>query len=187
MSKKRWRSLRTARVSPDDVRIRQTAPRTPGSGLSTRSPPGLLRPRSGQTAGVVLDVPARTLTRRTGPVMSATGPDRMFRFPPPWRRLENGCRPGGWLCTVEPDRPPAEPRWPPPPFATCRTLRQIPKGLPPAWSNTFEGPSGSGSGRSMAWGRNVGMKTALIFVRCCGAHPLHPCGGECEFQHLSVS
>ena len=45
-------------------------------------PPGLLRPRPGLTAGVGFEDPARTLTRRIGRVMSATGPDRMFRFPP---------------------------------------------------------------------------------------------------------
>jgi len=97
--------------------------------------------------------------------MSATGPDRIFRFLPPWRRRENGCRPGGWLCTANSGRPPAEPRWPPPPCATCRTLRQIPKGLPPAWSNTFEGPSGSGSGESMAWARKAGMKTGVVLAK----------------------
>ena len=77
MRKKSWRSARTARVSPDDVRIRQAVPCTPGM----LPPPGLLRPRSGQTAGVVLEFPAQTLTRRTGPVMSATAPDRILTFP----------------------------------------------------------------------------------------------------------
>jgi len=143
---------------------------------------------SGQTAGVVLDVPARTLTRRTGPVMSATGPDRMFRFRRRWRRLENGCRPGGWLCTVEPDRPPAEPRWPPPPFADLPHVTADPeKAFLPPGPTRSRVPSGQRERTKYGMGAECGMKTALIFVRCCGAHPLHPCGGECEFQHLSVS
>ena len=52
-----WRSSRAARSSPDGVRIRQAAPCTPGN----VSPSGLLRPRSGQTAGDGFRGPARTL------------------------------------------------------------------------------------------------------------------------------
>ena len=65
-------------------------------------------------------------------------------------------RPGGWLCTApseeflpENGRPPAET-----PMATASphvlphvTSRQ--RGLPPAWSDTFAGPSGSGSAMMM--------------------------------------
>ena len=60
-----WRNARAARISPDDVRIRQAAPRSPGS----LSPPGLLRPRPGQAAGLLL-------------AGSGTDADRLLRMRP---------------------------------------------------------------------------------------------------------
>ena len=118
-----------ARTSPDDVRIRQAAPRIPG----TSAPPGLLRPRSGQTAGDGFRGPPRTLMHLVRHTMSATGP---FRILPSFRMA--WARPGGWLCTaLKKHRPPAEPRWHPPPQGLRRTLRQTPRGIPPAWTDTF--------------------------------------------------
>ncbi len=87
-----------------------------------------------------------------------------------------GCRPaltrtrnedfsGGWLGRSSRQSPLAgavqgrscrqrNPPVQPPPPSLRRTLRPAPGGLPPARSATFAGPSGSGSGRSMASGED---------------------------------
>ena len=124
-------------------------------------PPGLLRPRSGLTAGVGFEDPARTLARQTDPPcppQARTGCSVSRRR---GGACENGCRPGGWLCTrLKETRPPAEPRWPPPPAPTCRTFRQTPTGLPPAWSDTFAIHPAAGARKVWhgdgRWGRKGG-------------------------------
>jgi hypothetical protein len=72
MSKKRWRSLRTARVSPDDVRIRQTAPRTPREFIPARIAPAAIRTDRGsgsRRSGTDPDAQhsARHVRHRPGP------------------------------------------------------------------------------------------------------------------------
>jgi len=154
--------------------------------------PGLPRPRSGQTTGDAHDAVSGTdpdalcdaclcarQTTSAGRIrhtMSATGPVRCFAPRPPCGRLGARFRPGGWLCTPLPreDRPPAEPRWPPPPLTRCPTLGHRLRGIPSHLARTVRDPSGSGRTGSMAWGwrvwkrlgvgRGEGQRTREIYV-----------------------
>ena len=164
-----WRGSRTARVSPDDVRIRQAAPCTPGSGLSTRFPPGLLRPQPGQAAGVGLGIPARTLTH-TWRVMSATGPDRPCVPHLAFRLVRTKTRPGGWLCTRLERGPPASGT--PMASASFRALPHVTANPERPSSRLVENvrdPSGTGSPMMMAWGLAGGDETSGFFGQALGS------------------
>ncbi len=87
----------------------------------------------------------------------------------------------------ETGKPPAEQRRC---FASSRSpphVTAVPEGFPPAWSETFSGPSGSGSGSSMAWGEGVWTKWGDFGPDQRGTRPLRPRGGESEFQRLGFS
>ncbi len=131
-----------ARARPEFRRMMSASDRrclaAHGAGLSTR-------PSSGLSARIA---PAAIRTDRgCGFRNSGTDPDAHHASCPPqartglavrtqpfgWREINPGPV-AGFARVSKETRPPAEPRWPPPPCATCRTLRQIPKGLPPAWS-----------------------------------------------------
>ena len=132
--------------------------------------PGLPRPRSGQTTGDAHDADSgtdpdlsdasRSAPKTTGAmehiqqIMSATGPVRCFAPRPPCGRQGTRSRPGGWLCTPLPkeDRPPAEPRWSPPPLTRCPTLGHHLRGIHSRVHRNVRDPSGSGSAASMTWG-----------------------------------
>ena len=131
-------------------------------------PPGLLRPRSGLTAGVGFEDPARTLTRSTLPVMSATGPDRMFRFLAVTRTSRKRL-PARWLALHGHLRPPASGA--PMASASCLDLPHVsadPDRPSSRLVRYVRDPSGSGSGRSMARGWKVGMKTGAGFGQGVG-------------------
>ncbi len=80
--------------------------------------------------------------------------------------VEQKSRPGGWLCTIRvaADRPPAEPRWPPPLRPARATFARPARSIPSHLHRNVRDPSGSGSGASMAWGWRV-------WKRCGGGTP----------------
>jgi hypothetical protein len=130
--------------------------------------PGLLRPRSGQTARDAFGAgsgtdpdrpfPARHVRHRPGPVT---------RPSPAFRRTRTKSRPGGWLSTgFLGDLP----LWAGPASNRCRQRnpdglrlpkprapRQHarPRTFPPAWLETFAIHPAAGVRRSMAWGWRV--------------------------------
>ena len=135
-------------------------------------------------------VPARTLMRcqqclpvcvreTTGAgciqhTMSATGPVRCLRASPALRQAWSEIRPGGWLCTPLPreDRPPAEPRWPPPPLTRRTTFGHKIRGIPSRLHRNVRDPSGSGSAGEYGMGveggeKNGGRRELSIPVRIC--------------------
>jgi len=121
-----------------------------GSGLSTRVPPGLLRPRSGPTARVGFGEPARTLQAKnlTCPPQARTG------LPAPRLRLSaaTGQEPVRWLALHASQRdPPASGT--PMASASSRALPHVPAN-PERPSSRLDQhvhvPSGSGSPASVA-------------------------------------
>ena len=133
-------------------------------------PPGLLRPRSGQTARDAFGAgsgtdpgrpfPARHVRHRSGPV---TRPSPAFSG-------GRGTTPARWLAFHRPPRgltrlgpmPPAEPPWPPPPETSRATSARPAPDIPSRLHRNVRDPSGSGSGASMAWRWRVWKRWGIL-------------------------
>jgi len=146
----------------DDLRhVRVAYPPAPLQGPS----PGLLRPRSGQTAGDAFGRGSGTsLARNSGqarhrPVSALARHARLNAAgsqPAHHRWLAGKIIPRGEQDHPRGSKnPPAEPRWQPPPLIRCPTLGQRLRGIPSHLARTVRDPSGSGSAASMTWGWRV--------------------------------
>ena len=192
-----WRGARAARSSPDGVRIRQAVacplPTGPDTG---RARDGWHRPaRAGPCVGDAGTPGHKMFTPAPHP---QDGPPQA-RF-----HLDPGCRPalahtrgrglsGGWLGRASRHGHPLGASHCGHPAASgtrrCTASSVVvphvtapPGGLPPAWADTFSGPSVSGGNRSMAWGRKVGIKWRCILgkrLELLGRGPgfVHALGG----------
>ena len=138
--------------------------------------PGLLRLRPGQAAGDAVGAGSGTDPDRwamppalppkprvrwntSSQIMSATGPARWFRPHPHDRWL--GTQPGpvaGFARRSGEHRPPAEPRWLPPPRPVRPTSGRPVRGIPSRLARNVRDPSGSGSKPSMTWAWRMGIK-----------------------------
>ena len=175
------------RARPEYRRMMSASDRQRLAPFGRLSPSGLLRPRSGQTAGVGLEVPARTLTHRIRRFMSATGPDRSCAPHPPCQLAQSETRPGGWLCTV--DRPPASGT--PMASASPRTSPHVtanPERPSSHLNRSVRDPSGSGSAMMMARGLE-GVEKILLggFFTDGAACLLSPSVGRKQNHDLSFS
>ena len=137
--------------------------------------------------------PARSTAPRSRDATSATGPFQ--RCPPdrPWAM--DGARhrwptepglpaagdpagatarnaDGATLVTASPQTPP---------HVTASS-----RGLPPAWLETFSGPSGGGSMSMMARGAGVGKSREIFLVSGDCSAPLPLGGGESKINALAV-
>ena len=157
-----WRSPRTARASPDDVRIRQAAPRSTRSRLIHLPLFRALRP---DCSGRDRDRPREWFSgNRHGPCRAARGascPPQArtghCRLPPPLRRRKRS--PARWLALHGHLRPPASGT--PMASASCHDLPHVPADPDRPSSRLVRyvrDPSGGGSGHRMARTRRVGMK-----------------------------
>ena len=162
-----WRSSRAARISPDDVRIRQAAPCTRGS----LSPPGIA-PATAWTGHVCGsgEVPARTL-KAIGPSCPPQARTGVIASHPAFR-LWHGTKPGPVAGFARSTRPPASGT--PIASASSRDLPHVtadPERLSSRLVRHVRDPSGSGSASSMAWGWKVWKKPEGF----CGGHDFrHP-------------
>ncbi|AKH99508.1 hypothetical protein IMCC20628_00787 [Hoeflea sp. IMCC20628] len=167
-----WRSARTARLSPDDVRIRQAAPHTPREFIPARIAPAAVWTDRGSGSD---KVPARTLKaiRPSCPPQARTA---LSATHPAFRLAHN--EPGTVAGFARSLRPPASGT--PMASASSRSSPHVTARFERPSSRLVQhvrDPSGSGSTRIMTWGRKVGKRLGGNWMNGA-ARTLSPSVGE---------